>query len=60
VIRRLVGEGSVDELHVDVMPELLGGGLWLVECFDLDRVRLEAFDAHTAGPRTSLAYRVVR
>ncbi len=57
-----MGEGSVDELHVDVMPELLGGGLWLFACFDLDldRVRLEAIDAQTAGPRSSLAYRVVR
>jgi hypothetical protein len=60
VIRRHVGEGSVDELHVDILPELLGGGLWLFACFDLDRVRLEAIDAQTAGPRTSLAYRVVR
>ena len=60
VIKQLLGEGLVDELHADVMPVLLGGGLRLFEHFDPDRVRLEAIDVQTAGPRTSLTYRVVR
>ncbi|MBA3415130.1 MAG: dihydrofolate reductase [Chloroflexia bacterium] len=60
VIQQLLREGLVDELHVDVMPVLLGGGLRLFEHLDPDRVRLEAIDVQAAGPRTSLTYRIVR
>lgn len=60
VIQQLLGEGLVDELHADVMPVLLGGGLRLFEHLDPDRVHLEAIDVQTAGPRTSLTHRVVR
>src|SRR5688572_22884754 len=31
VIQQLLQAGLVDELHVDVMPVLLGGGLWCLE-----------------------------
>ncbi len=40
VIRQLLRAGLVDELHVDVMPVLLGSGLRLLEGSDLEHVRL--------------------
>src|SRR5215213_817748 len=41
VIQQLLRAGLVDELHLDVMPVLLGGGLRLLENLDPERVRLE-------------------
>jgi dihydrofolate reductase len=60
VIQQLLREGLVDELHVDVMPVLLGQGLRLLENVDPDRVRLEKLDVQELGPRTNLSFRVVR
>jgi dihydrofolate reductase len=41
VIQELLREGLVDELQVDVMPVVLGGGLRLFQNIDPARVRLE-------------------
>ena len=41
VIQQLLRAGLVDELHVDVMPVLLGAGLRLLDNIDPERVRLE-------------------
>jgi dihydrofolate reductase len=60
VVRQLLGERLVDELRVDVMPVLLGGGLRLFEENELDRVQLEPSGVRELGPRTSLSFRVVR
>jgi dihydrofolate reductase len=51
----------VDELHVDVMPVLLGVGLRLFENLDGERVKLEKKAVQEIGPRTStsLEFRVV-
>lgn len=59
-IRQLLQAGLVDELHIDVMPVLLGGGLRLFEEGDLERVRLETLDVRQIGARTSLRFRVTR
>ncbi len=58
VIQQLLRAGLVDELHVDVMPVLLGGGLRFLE--NIDRVFLETLGVETVGQRTSLRYRVAR
>ena len=58
VIQQLLREGLVDELHIDVMPVLLGGGLRFLENVDPERVRLEKLGVQEVGPRTSLRFRV--
>lgn len=60
VIQQLLRAGLVDELHLDVMPVLLGGGLRLLENLEPDPVRLEMLGVETVGQRTSLRFCVVR
>ena len=60
VIQQALQAGLVDELHLDLMPVLLGEGLQLFEHLDPDRVRLEALGVERVGQRTSLRFRVVR
>ena len=60
VIQQLLRAGFVDELHLGVMPVLLGGGLRLLENLDPDRVRLETLGVETVGQRTSFRFRIVR
>ena len=57
--RQLFDANLVDELHVDVMPVLLGGGLrfWGP---GLEKLRLEMIDMSRTGERTTLKYRVIR
>ena len=57
VIQQLLRAGLVDELHVDIMPVLLGAGLRLFET-GLDRLALEKIDVQEIGARTSLRFRV--
>ena len=52
VIRQLLRAGLVDELRMDVMPVLLGGGL--------ESLRLERIGVEHVGARTSLRFRVIR
>jgi dihydrofolate reductase len=59
VVQQLLRARLVDELRVDVMPVLLGGGIRLLENIDSERVQLEKSDVHDLGPRTSLSFRVV-
>ena len=60
VIQQLLRAGLVDELHVDVMPVLLGDGLRLLENLDPDRMSLETIAVQSLGQRTNLRYRVVK
>ena len=57
VIRQLLEAGLADELRVDVMPVLLGGGRRLFED-GLEDVQLEKIDVQEVGARTSLAFRI--
>jgi len=59
VVQQLLDAGLVDELVVDIMPVVLGGGLRFLEDFDQERVRLEKLGVDDIGPRTSLRFRVV-
>jgi dihydrofolate reductase len=59
VVQQLLRAGLVDELRVDVMPVLLGGGLRLLENLDSARIRLEKSSVEEVGPRTSVRFRVV-
>lgn len=60
VIRQLLEAGLVDELRLDVMPVVLGGGRRLLEDLDPARVQFEKISVHEVGARTSLNFRVVR
>jgi dihydrofolate reductase len=59
IVAQLFEEMLVDELHIDVMPVFLGGGLrfWNRR---LDHVRLQTIDVSRTGERISLKYRVLR
>lgn len=60
MIQQLLNAGLVDELHVDVMPVLIGSGLRFFENIDPDRVRLEKVDVQEVGARTSLRFRIAK
>lgn len=60
VIRQLLQAGLVDELHVDVMPVLLGTGRRFLDDPTLAHVGLEKIGVEQAGARTSLRFRVTR
>ena len=61
--RQLLASGLADELRIDVMPVLLGGGRRLFDGLSVDQapgIRLEKIGVEEAGPRTSLRFRVLR
>ena len=58
VIQQLLGAGLVDELQIDFMPVLLGGGLRFFAS-DGARPQLEVIDAQQIVPRISLLFRVL-
>ena len=58
VTRQLLDAGLVDELRVDIMPVLLGGGLRFFEDIDSQRLLLEKIGVQEVGMRTSLSFRV--
>jgi dihydrofolate reductase len=60
VMQQLIRAGLVDELRVDVMPVVLGGGLRFLENVGPARVQLEKIDVQEVGARTSLRFRVVK
>jgi dihydrofolate reductase len=57
VVHQLLEAGLVDELHVDVMPVLLGDGLRLFPA-GAKEVGLVKIDVQEVGPRTSLRFRL--
>ena len=59
LIQQLLHAGLVDELRVDVMPVVLGGGLRLLENLDPERLHLEKLEVREVGGRTSLGFRIV-
>lgn len=50
--------GLIDELWVDVMPVVLGGGSRLLENVDPERLELEKTGVQEVGARTSPSFRV--
>jgi dihydrofolate reductase len=52
--------GLIDELHIDIMPVLLGGGLRLLENLDPEQVKLEKIHLSETADRTHLKFRVLK
>ncbi len=53
--------GVADELHIDIMPVLLGNGLRLFEGFDEGEIRLERLKVmELPGGRTHLRFRIIK
>ena len=53
--------GLADELHVDIMPVLLGGGLRVFEELDTESIQLERIKVmELPGGRTHLKFRIIK
>ncbi len=52
--------GLCDELHIGIMPVLLGGGLRLFEHIDAAQITLEKIKVFQSGARTDIWLRVVK
>lgn len=60
-IQQCLNAGLCDELQVDLMPILLGGGLKLFENIDTGKVQLERLDVEkTTLARTSITFKVTK
>lgn len=60
-VRQCLQAGLADELHVDLMPVLLGSGLRLFENLGTHQIRLERIQVvELPGGRTHLRYRVLK
>ena len=60
VIQQALRRGLIDELHVDLMPVLLGDGLRLFDGGDSGQPRLSLRDIERQGQRTGLRFTVLR
>jgi dihydrofolate reductase len=60
VIQQVLRTGLVDELHVEVMPVLLGAGLRLFDGPGLERVNLTKTGVREVGAMTELRFRVAK
>jgi dihydrofolate reductase len=58
--QQLLRMGLVDELHIDIVPWLLGAGTRLFEKLDIEPTALERTKLRGTGPRTELEFRILR
>jgi dihydrofolate reductase len=58
--RQLLAAGLVDELRVDIVPVLLGGGRRLFDGLPAGAVHLEKLGVDEVGARTTLRFAVSR
>jgi dihydrofolate reductase len=58
--QQLLRMALVDELHIDIMPWLLGAGTRLFEKLDIEPLALERIKLNENGARTEMEFRVLR
>ncbi len=58
--QQCINAGLCDELHIGIMPVLLGSGLRLFEHMDVTHITLEKIRTFEAGARTDIWFRVVK
>jgi dihydrofolate reductase len=58
--QQCLNAGLCDELHIGIMPILLGDGLRLFEHIDSANITLEKFRLFEAGARTDIWFRIVK
>lgn len=58
--QQCINAGLCDELHIGIMPILLGDGLRLFEHVNIADVKLEKIRIFEAGPRTDIWFRIVK
>ncbi len=59
VNQQAMNAGLCDELHIGMMPILVGSGLRLFEHLDSARIRLEKLRLFESGARTDIWFRIV-
>jgi dihydrofolate reductase len=60
-VQQCLNAGLADELHVDIMPVLLGDGLRLFEAISAEQIRLERLQVmELPAGRTHLRFRIVK
>ncbi|GIK37923.1 MAG: hypothetical protein BroJett011_17560 [Chloroflexota bacterium] len=60
-VQQCLSAGLTDELHLDLMPVLLGGGLRLFEATSPEQIRLERLKVlELPGGRTHLRFGIVK
>jgi dihydrofolate reductase len=58
--QQCIRAGLVDEIHIDLMPILLSGGLRLFEHLGSEQIKLEKIKVMEAPTRTHLRFRLIK
>ena len=58
--QQCLNAGLCDELHIGIMPVLLGDGLRLFENMTVGQITLEKYRIFESGPRTDIWFRIIR
>lgn len=58
--QQCIRAGLVDEIHIDLMPILLGGGLRLFEHLGSEQIELEKLKVIESHTRTHLRFRLIK
>jgi dihydrofolate reductase len=60
ILQQCLNAGLMDEIHIDVVPVLLGSGVRLFDHLDTESIELESIRAIEAPGVTHLGFRVVK
>jgi dihydrofolate reductase len=60
IVQQCLRAGLLDEVHVDLVPVLLGGGVRLFDHLGTEQIELERTEVIKAPDVTHMTFRVVR